>query len=138
MHVNTLWKEVIYLISINPLDNKPIYEQIIESIKEGMIRGIINPGEKLLSVRKLSSELSINPNTVQKAYSELERQNVIVTVKGRGTYVSQDYKPEINKRKLNFLKKDLKNLVVNFHYHGITKDKFIDIVDEIYGELEGD
>ncbi len=68
-------------------DNRPIYEQIVENFKLQMYKGILQADEQMPSVRSLAMELSTNPNTVQKAYAELERQGFIYTVKGRGNFV---------------------------------------------------
>ena len=69
-------------------DPRPIYEQITEKYKLLILKGVLSPDEQMPSVRKLAMELSANPNTVQRAYAELERQGVIYTVKGRGSFVS--------------------------------------------------
>ena len=68
-------------------DSRPIYEQIVENLKLQIYKGILQPDDQMPSVRNLAMELSTNPNTVQKAYSELERQGFIYTVKGRGNFV---------------------------------------------------
>lgn len=68
-------------------DSRPIYEQIVENFKLQMYKGILQPDDQMPSVRSLAMELSTNPNTVQKAYAELERQGFIYTVKGRGNFV---------------------------------------------------
>ena len=68
-------------------DPRPIYEQIADHYKTLILKGVLKPGERLPSVRSLAVELSTNPNTVQKAYAQLERDGFIYTVKGRGNYV---------------------------------------------------
>ncbi len=76
------------MILIDYKDTRPIYEQIVERYKTLILKGALQPDEQLPSVRNLAMELSINPNTIQKAYTELERQGFIYTVKGRGNFVS--------------------------------------------------
>ena len=71
-------------------DARPIYEQIVEQYKKLILMGALSPDEQMPSVRSLAVELSTNPNTVQKAYSELERQGFIYTVKGRGAFVQKN------------------------------------------------
>ncbi len=71
-------------------DARPIYEQIVENFKMQILRGILQPGDQMPSVRSLAMELSANPNTIQKAYSILEMQGFIYTVKGRGNFVNGD------------------------------------------------
>lgn len=68
-------------------DSRPIYEQIVENFKFQIYKGILQADDQMPSVRSLAIELSTNPNTVQKAYAELERQGFIYTVKGRGNFV---------------------------------------------------
>ncbi|MBR4530216.1 MAG: GntR family transcriptional regulator [Lachnospiraceae bacterium] len=69
-------------------DARPIYEQITERIKRLILMDVLAPGEQLPSVRTLAMENSTNPNTVQKAYAELERQGYAYTVRGRGVFVA--------------------------------------------------
>ena len=80
-------------------DSRPIYEQISERYKTLILKGVLEPGEQMPSVRQLAMELSTNPNTVQKAYAELERQGLLYTVKGKGNYVSGGEELMENKKK---------------------------------------
>lgn len=66
----------------------PLYEQLISSIKEQILKGLLEPETKLPSVRELAASLTINPNTIQKAYSQLEADGYIYSVRGRGNYVA--------------------------------------------------
>ncbi|MBE6680202.1 MAG: GntR family transcriptional regulator [Ruminococcaceae bacterium] len=68
----------------------PIFEQIVNSVRDLVIKGFLKPDEHLPSVRALAAELAINPNTIQKAYGELERQGVIYSLAGRGNFVASD------------------------------------------------
>ncbi len=74
---------------IDPLSRQPVYEQIIEQTERFILSGVLCPGSQLPSVRGLSVSLSINPNTIQKAYNDLERRGVLCTVPGKGCFVSQ-------------------------------------------------
>ncbi|MBQ2802221.1 MAG: GntR family transcriptional regulator [Lachnospiraceae bacterium] len=76
------------MIIIDYKDRRPIYEQIIERFQDLIVKGVLKPDSQLPSVRNLAMELSINPNTIQRAYMELERQGFIYSVKGRGSFVS--------------------------------------------------
>lgn len=78
------------LIYVDLRSRTPIFEQIIECVRDLVIRGILQPDEHLPSVRVLAAELAINPNTIQKAYGELERQGVIYSLAGRGNFVASD------------------------------------------------
>ena len=76
------------MVFIDYQDTTPIYEQIVNRYKNQIVKGVLKPDEKMPSVRSLAMELSINPNTIQRAYMELERQGYIYSVKGRGNFVS--------------------------------------------------
>lgn len=75
------------MIMLDYKDTRPIYEQVVEKFQTLILKGVLEPDEQLPSVRSLAVELSINPNTIQRAYGELERQGFIYTVKGRGGFV---------------------------------------------------
>ncbi|MDD3205099.1 MAG: GntR family transcriptional regulator [Lachnospiraceae bacterium] len=76
------------MIHIDYQDKRPIYEQVVEKIQTLIVKGAFEKDMKLPSVRALAIELSINPNTIQRAYAELESNGFIYTVKGRGNFVS--------------------------------------------------
>ena len=76
------------MIVIDYQNRKPIYEQIVERFQMLIVRGVLEPDSQMPSVRSLATELSINPNTIQKAYTILEQQGYIYPVKGRGNFVS--------------------------------------------------
>ena len=76
------------MVHLDYRDGRPIYTQIIDDIREKIALGVLEPGEKLPSVRELACELAINPNTIQRAYRELESRGLIVTVAGKGCFVS--------------------------------------------------
>ena len=78
------------LITIDYRDRKLIYEQLVDNVKNLILRGDLKRDDFLPSVRSLARELGINPNTIQKAYQELERQGVIMTLSGRGSIVVFD------------------------------------------------
>ena len=81
-------KENVSMILIDYKDRRPLYEQIVEKLSDLMVRGILEQDSQLPSVRSLATELSMNPNTIQRAYAELERQGYIYSVKGRGSFVA--------------------------------------------------
>lgn len=126
------------MINIDVRSSRPIYEQIIDGIKENILKGILLPGDKLPSVREMSSLITTNPNTVSRAYMELERQGVTETVRGKGTYVSSDYKPRVEEERMEKLKEDIKKIIVEAHYMGITKEEILKIINEFYEEVKKD
>lgn len=103
---------------IDPNNKDAIYEQIVFNIKKEITKGILDVGDKILSVREMSKQLGVNPNTVAKAYKELEHQNVITTIKGRGSFVKnndgQDEKIDIRTQKK--LRSQLKSWLVEAQY----------------------
>ena len=78
------------MILIDYKDRRPLYEQIVEKLSDLIVRGILEQDSQLPSVRSLATELSMNPNTIQRAYAELERQGYIYTVKGKGSFVAEN------------------------------------------------
>lgn len=76
------------MIQLNPRDPRPIYEQIKESMRHLILSGVLATDEKLPSVREMATSLAINPNTIQRAYRELEAEGCIYTVSGRGSFAS--------------------------------------------------
>jgi len=89
------------MIILDYRDSRPIYEQVVEKFKMLILKGVLQQDEKMPSVRNLAMELSINPNTIQRAYAAMESQGYIYTVKGKGNFVSdkailmKDYQKEI-------------------------------------------
>ena len=78
------------MITLDYSDSRPIYEQIVEKYKLLILKGVLAPDEQMPSVRNLAMDISTNPNTVQKAFAELERQGFIYSVKGRGNFVAKN------------------------------------------------
>ena len=78
------------MFQIDPLSRIPVYEQIVTQAENMVTRGVLKPGDPLPSVRSLSIKLSINPNTIQKAYTELDRRGLLVSVSGKGCFVRED------------------------------------------------
>lgn len=76
------------MIQLNYRDTKPIYEQIKDGLRRLVISHAITPGEKLPSVREMASSLTINPNTIQRAYRELENEGYVYTIAGKGTFAA--------------------------------------------------
>lgn len=76
------------MIVLDYRDRRPLYEQVTEKLEELMFSGVLPPDGRLPSVRSMATELSINPNTIQRAYAELERQGYIYSIQGKGSFVS--------------------------------------------------
>ncbi len=78
------------MFQIDPLSRIPVYEQIVTQAENMVIKDVLKPGDPLPSVRSLSIQMSINPNTIQKAYTELERRGLLVSVSGKGSFVRKN------------------------------------------------
>ena len=87
------------MISLNYRDSRPIYEQIRDGVKKLIVTGAIGADDRLPSVRSLATQLSINPNTIQRAYTELETEGYIYSVPGKGSFASGRTGAEIRRRK---------------------------------------
>ena len=116
------------------MDRQPIYEQITEKLSELMIRGILNENSPLPSVRNLAAELSINPNTVQRAYIELEREGYIYSVKGKGSFVSP--MDELRHKRLDELNLTIRTDIERAKTAGVSEDELIQTVRDIYSKGE--
>ena len=123
------------LINIDSRSSKPIYEQIIEKLKENIIKGVLKPGDKLPSVRELASTIAINPNTISKAYNELERMKTIEVIRGKGTFVVENFKPIMDEEKMSEIKEHMKNIIIEAHYIGMNKDMLINLLNETYSQF---
>ncbi|WP_028399530.1 GntR family transcriptional regulator [Ectobacillus panaciterrae] len=126
------------LIQLDPRSSTPIWEQIVNSIKELILKDILSPQDKLPSVRELASTLVVNPNTVSKAYQELERQGVIETLRGRGTFVAEMIIPRKDEQKMAALEQQLKQILMEATYLGVSKDTLVHWLNNYYNELGGD
>ncbi|KEH91276.1 GntR family transcriptional regulator [Clostridium novyi] len=105
----------------------PIYVQVMDIIKKDIISGKLKKGDKLSSVRDLSEKLKVNPNTVQRAYKELERENLAYTQRGMGTFIVEDVEI-INDLKRNTAKDIMKKFIESMRSLGFEDEEIIDLV----------
>lgn len=118
------------MIKLDLQSRLPIYEQLKSKIIELVMLGELRPDDQLPSVRTFARELGVNPNTVQKTYQELERDGIIYSVAGRGSYIN----PEIEKNgqlQQNFLQK-IKKAVIQAKSCGIEQSRVHEAVTEVY------
>lgn len=120
------------MIVIDYQNRKPIYEQVVERFQKLIVTGALEPDTQMPSVRALATELAINPNTIQKAYTILEQKGYIYPVKGRGNFVSgnEDLKEQ---QKMVFFQK-LGNLIQEGKEIGVSKDLCLQKTEEFYEE----
>lgn len=119
------------LITVDLRDRKQLYEQLTDNIKNLIIAGELKTDDKLPSVRSLARELGINPNTIQKAYSELERSGIIVTLPGRGSIVTGG-KSELKSEQITLLDEKMKILARDAKLSGISKNEFMSSAENAY------
>lgn len=110
-------------------DNLPIYIQIMNLIKGKMVSGKINGGDKLPSVRELSKELKVNPNTIQRTYQELEREELVFTQRGMGTFVTED-KEIVRNLKKGMATNIINNFIMEMKKLGFKSNEIIEIISE--------
>ena len=109
---------------------KSIYEQVMDNLKEQIMTGTLQAGDKLPSVRELSKAITVNPNTIQKAYQELEKLGSIYTVKGRGNFVASHTSWKVDRKNeyleiMNDALRELKAL-------GVSRDEVVASIDSLY------
>lgn len=116
----------MYLINLQGKES--IFEQIKKQIIRFIELGVLKPNDKLPSVRMLASDLGINPNTVARAYAELENEGVIYTINKKGVFVS-------DKDNRNYLVDQTKVAIETLKNDGLSKSDLIKIIDEVYKEV---
>lgn len=120
---------------VDVMSRVPVYEQIIKQVEEQVLTGILKEGDKLPSVRSLSVKLSINPNTIQKAYTELDRRQLIITVPGKGSFISEKAIEVVganSREKMTELNKIIRELALA----GVTKEEIVNNIEEVFNNTE--
>lgn len=120
------------MITINYRDKRALYEQIYDKIKQLILLNALD--EKLPSIRSLANELNVNPNTVQKVYKMLENDGYIYTVVGRGIFISDDIKVDVDKEKE--LKKKIIELINIADIYEYDLKDIINILNKTYEEVK--
>ena len=121
------------MILIDYSDKRPIYEQIAARFEALIVSGVMEADEKLPSVRTLAVELSINPNTIQRAYMEREKDGFIYTVKGKGNFVKRD--EELMGRQKEKLLKGLEEQAFACVQQGVKKQEILNCIEKVTGEV---
>ena len=119
------------MIMLNLRSSVPIWEQIRDGFKKQILAGALSAGEKLPSVRALAGELGINPNTIFRAYTELENEGFVYTVVGRGCFVSEKNDKGIELEKVKRLTEFKKSLEALFEV-GVDRKTVIEIIEKEY------
>lgn len=118
------------MIILDYKDRRPLYEQVIDKVSEMVLKGVLKPNEKMPSVRNLAMELSINPNTIQRAYTELEHEGFLYSVKGRGNFVSDNKKLMENRKK--DMKEEIKEKLSEAKSYGFRREELEALLEEIF------
>ena len=122
------------MILLDYKDRRPIYEQVVAKLEELMLLGVMKENEPLPSVRSFAMELSINPNTIQRAYVELERQGYIYSIKGKGSFVADNgHVKEAGRQEVLQRQVDLAKEACAL---GVTKEQLWEQIVRIYEENE--
>ena len=113
-------------------DPRPIYLQIMDEIRRAIVVGTLGPGDPLPSLRQLASDLRVNPNTVQFAYRELEREGAVYMKRGQGTFVSNSSTPQVERRRL--LREVAVRALRDAYRHGLTAEELVEEVRDAVGK----
>ena len=116
------------MISLNYRDSRPIYEQIRDGLRKLIIQGAIAPDEKLPSVRSLATELAINPNTIQRAYAELENEGYSYSIPGKGSFAKLSTVAEDARRKE--LEQSFREIAGELRCLGVKEEELITLLKE--------
>ncbi len=125
------------MILIDYKSRTPIYEQIIENVKTLIVSGVLQRDDQLPSVRQLAQELAINPNTIQRASQELEREGIIYSLKGRGSFVGSSL-GELRTVQQKELLAQLEALSKELAQLEVKKEQIYAVVEQAYGAEKED
>lgn len=125
------------MILIDYKSRKPIYEQIIDNIKSLIVSGVLKRDEQLPSVRQMAQELAINPNTIQKAYTELEREGITYSLKGRGSFVGSSLQ-ELRTVQQKALLEQLAELSADLYRLQVPQQDAWTVVQQVYERQKED
>ena len=123
------------MFQIDPMSRQAVYEQLIEQMERFILSGILKTGDQIPSVRSLSVDLSVNPNTIQKAYSQMDARGMIYSVPGKGCFISPDALERLSKAKMEKIK-DFENLIQELALAGVTQEQLIESIQNVFSELE--
>ena len=122
------------MFNIDPMSRQPIYEQIVRQLEQLVLQKLLLPGDQIPSVRSLSLELSINPNTIQKAYSELDSRGIIYSVPGRGCFISENAPMLLGEHERSRLRQ-VGEMIRELALAGIGRDEVMHCIDDIYAQI---
>ncbi|MBO4848384.1 MAG: GntR family transcriptional regulator [Clostridia bacterium] len=121
------------MFTIDKMSRIPIYEQLINQFEYCILSGDIGADGQLPSVRSLSQALNVNPNTLQRAFNEIERRGLCYTVPGNGRYISKDALDRLKEAALEQTA-ELEELLTELKGRGVARSMVSDIVEKVYGQ----
>ena len=126
------------MLTLNYRDSRPIYGQIKDGLRRMIVSGALEPGEKLPSIRAMAVDLAINPNTIQRAYAELEAEGFIYSVPGKGSYTAHGgdaaRRPAPDPARERELIRRLRDAVAELRYLGLKDSEIIAMINEGVGQ----
>lgn len=114
-------------LSINPRSPKPVYQQVVDGVKEAVAKGLLEQGDRMPSVRELAAEMTINHNTVARAYQELERDNLIEVVRGRGTFIAATRPRADRDERVRAVAARIRELLIEAHHLQMTEGDLLEL-----------
>ena len=120
------------MIELNYRDGRPIYEQVKDALRRMVVTGAIAPGDKLPSVRQMASSLAINPNTIQRAYEELEHEGYVYSVPGKGSFAA--HRTEMDDSRRQALLVQLDGILEELRFFGLTAEELAGRYRRLCGE----
>lgn len=126
------------MVSIDKTSSKPYYEQLMLSVKEDILHGVLKAGDQLPSVREMAQVLMMNPNTISKAYKLLETEQVLVTVKGKGTFVKHVDSAIRDTIRIQQVRERMKELVIEAFHLNVSEKEITEWVHEEAKGIKGD
>ena len=115
---------------VDPLSGVPIYMQILNQVKRATATGMLKAGDQMPSVRELALELTVNPNTIAKAYQELERDGVIKSVRGIGTFIAETEVKIVHEERVKVLLGAIDKVLVEAHHLGFSDVEVRELLEE--------
>ncbi len=114
-------------LPIDPRSPKPVYQQVVDAVKEAVAKGMLEPGDRMPAVRELASQLTINHNTVARAYQELERDRVIEVLRGRGTFIAASRPRPDRDDRVRAVAARIRELLIEAHHLQMTEEELLEL-----------
>lgn len=126
------------MFTIDNMSSVPVYEQLVRQIEGKVLAGEMKPGDPMPSVRELADQLNVNHNTIQKAYTELERRGLTASVPGRGRFLKEDAMKNLVAYLNANVRPEFKNMLKGMLIAGATKKEVLEYVGKLLDEIENE